>query len=144
MTPWERLTAALADDGNRHGPDRACVPVSVAGGRVRRLWIERSGEGFRCTLYGNTVALVVSTGTVDVTASGHFTPSTRDALSWIIAGHDQAASLSTPGSRGGDRRGRPWELILYPRNGRYSEGQRYALTDTDPYGWITIPAEAFA
>lgn len=113
MTPWERLTAALADDGNRHGPDRACVPVSVAGGRLRYLWIERTAEGMRCTLYGNTVALVVSTGTADLTAAGHFTPSTRDALAWIVAGHGNGVgSLALPGSKGGPDQASPWTLTL--------------------------------
>lgn len=154
MTPYDRLSAILDDPGNRHGPNRACVPVSVAGGRTRYVWIDRGAETgrIRVTLFGNPIAELSPPdvlGSVRVSTAGHFTPSTRDALSWVVSGGGQSASLALPGSKGGDWiswEETPHTLTLYVR-GETAGGSAHVLSTADGHhghGWLTIPAEAFA
>lgn len=152
MTPYERLTALLDAPGNRHGPDRACEPVSVAGGRIRYAWIDRDPimDAHEVTLFGHRIATAFADGQTEVSTAGYFTPSTRDALAFILGGYGwQGVSLTMPGSKGGPSTEQTAMTIHLP-------GGPYVLADADWLGggtidpeatghqWLTIPPEAFA
>lgn len=131
-SPYERLLALLDDEGNRHGPDRATVAVSVAGGRSRYVWLTRHDERIDVTLFDRLIAVVLP-DRAEVTTAGFFTPSTRDALAFVLSRTDYGwpgVTMKTPGSRGG---------TPGPHSCTISrDGKTYTLTDTN---FTTIPEE---
>lgn len=146
MTPYDRLSAVLDDPGNRHGPNRACVPVSTAGGRTRYVWLDRAPYPgpITVTLFDHRIAVVCapdSTGDVRVSTAGYFTPTTRDALAYVVGGQYgwQGVTMSYPGSRGGPSTDPDTCTI-------YRGGRSYVLTDRpgEVPEWVTIPGEVFA